>query len=131
MPTLSLGQANFTSNVGNRGGTLAANTQYLPRGVGADGGGRLYVADSNNDRVLIYNNALAKTNGADADQVLGQDNMTTQDTTIAQNRLDRPYTVAVDVVNGKVAIADAAFERVMIFSASGTLPVTISGFSIE
>ena len=43
-----------------------------PMDVAVDSGGRLWVADANNNRLLRFENAALKTNGADADGVLGQ-----------------------------------------------------------
>ncbi len=46
-----------------------------PQGVWIQNG-QLFIADTQNDRVLIYNK-IPTTNGAAADIVLGQPNMTT------------------------------------------------------
>lgn len=71
-----LGQGNFTSNSANRGGSIAANSLYYPGGVAADADGRLYVNDSFNSRLLIFNNASGKANGAEADHYLGASSFT-------------------------------------------------------
>lgn len=69
-----LGQADFTSCTANRGGpTPTASTLSTPGGVWSDGT-RLFVADSNNARVLIWN-TIPTTNGQPADLVLGQTSM--------------------------------------------------------
>ncbi len=71
-----LGQADFTSWVPNRGGSVAANTLNSPIGVALDEAGRLWVADYDNNRVLRFDAAASKANGADADGVLGQADFT-------------------------------------------------------
>jgi DNA-binding beta-propeller fold protein YncE len=55
-----LGQADFTSHLANRGGAIAANTMYYPYSVSVDSGGRLWVADSYNHRILRFDNASTK-----------------------------------------------------------------------
>ena len=63
-----LGQPDFTSS-------NAATTQSgmsHPYGVAVDNAGRLWVADLSNNRVLRFDNAAGKANGANADGVLGQ-----------------------------------------------------------
>ena len=71
-PDFVLGQADFTSNAPNRGGGPAANTLSGPRGVAASAV-RLVVADSDNNRVLIWQ-PPPETDGQPATQVLGQPN---------------------------------------------------------
>lgn len=69
-----LGQADFTTCSPNRGGpTPTANSLSTPGGVWSDGT-RLFVADSYNGRVLIWN-SIPTTNGQPADLVLGQSSM--------------------------------------------------------
>jgi hypothetical protein len=72
--TIVLGQDSMTAVTANRGAAVAANTLSSPRAVYSDGT-RLFVADAGNHRVLIWN-TIPTTNGADADLVLGQANMT-------------------------------------------------------
>lgn len=63
-----LGQPNFTSSSFNTNQTGF----FSPQGIAVDGSGNLYVADGSNHRVLRFNNAAAKSNGAPADAVFGQ-----------------------------------------------------------
>ena len=69
-----LGQPNMTSNTDNNGG-LSAESLFYPY-YGYSDGTRLFIADSNNYRVLIWN-AIPTTNQAPANLVLGQPDMTT------------------------------------------------------
>ena len=59
---------NFTSDDCDNGG-FSANSLCYPDGVAVDGAGNLYVADTDNSRVLEYNTPLTNTT---ADTVFGQ-----------------------------------------------------------
>jgi len=71
---LVLGQAVLTSCAANRGGTADATTLSFPTAVWSDGT-RLVVADSNNNRVLVWN-TIPTASGQAADLVLGQTSFT-------------------------------------------------------
>jgi sugar lactone lactonase YvrE len=64
----------FTSNAANNGG-VSATSLYGPTGIGFDSSGGLWVADTQNSRVLIFNHAIHK-NDAPANVVLGQTDFT-------------------------------------------------------
>lgn len=68
-----LGQTSFTAKVS----ALTASGMIAPSGIAVEGN-RLWVADKGNNRVLRYENAAAKGNGAAADGVLVQANFTTK-----------------------------------------------------
>jgi uncharacterized protein (TIGR03437 family) len=86
----------------------------------------LFVADTQNDRVLIYN-SIPTANGASADIVLGQPNMTTyvqvniadQTTSAASNNLLTPVSVTSD--GTRLFVADLGYNRVLIWN---TIPTT-------
>jgi sugar lactone lactonase YvrE len=63
-----LGQPNFVTNTPSAG---AAGLRF-PRSVSVSAAGKLFVADTNNNRVLRYDNAATLANGANATAVLGQ-----------------------------------------------------------
>ena len=113
-----LGQANMTSGSANRGGAVAANTLANPRGVYSDGS-KIYVADSFNHRVLIWN-STSPASGADADIVLGQANMTSGSAnrggTVAANTLSTPYHVSAD--NSRIYVTDYTNNRVLIWNST-------------
>ena len=118
-----LGQADFTSNASNRGGTTAtANTLAYLTGVTVDNStGTLWVADRDNNRVLRFANAVSAPDGADADSVLGQadfaGNWSNRNRTVA----DGPSAVAVDPTTGKVFVADTNNSRVLRFASAASL----------
>jgi DNA-binding beta-propeller fold protein YncE len=112
-----LGQSNFTSN-------LESTTQdgmKQPLSVVVDSNGTLWVADTGNHRVLRFDAAASKPSGADADGVLGQDNFTSADGSVARNRMTFPASVAVDQF-GTLWVADAGNHRVLRFDAAASKP---------
>ena len=115
-----LGQANVMSNLANRDGsaTATANTLNNPYGVAVGSDGTLWVADTMNHRVLRFSGAASLPNGANADGVLGQADVTSNlrnrdgTTTAAANTLNTPFGVTVDS-NGVPWVADNENHRVL------------------
>lgn len=112
-----LGQANFTDDDPG----LTQNRMKQPRGLALDASGNLYVADYGNHRVLRFNNVANKSNGANADAVLGQADFTSvslaEDPSLHQN----PSGVCVDG-EGKLWVADTARHRVLRYDAPLSAP---------
>jgi len=72
--TLVLGQSSFTANsIGTTNNTLRS-----PNSVATDSSGNLWVADTNNNRVLMWQNASSLSSGAAANLVFGQSSFTTR-----------------------------------------------------
>ena len=98
-----------TSRTGMRG----------PQGVWIDNN-RLFVADTQNGRVLIYN-SIPTSNGAQADIVLGQPDFDTRpEPDLTQTNVPPSATAMLDptsvsVSNGRLFVTDLAFNRVMIY----------------
>ncbi|HYH95298.1 hypothetical protein, partial [Hyalangium sp.] len=95
---LVLGQTSFTSCVrndangdGTADSTPSASTLFFPAGVWTDGT-RLLVADTDNHRVLIWNE-FPTTNGQPADVVLGQPDFTTRAEATTAVGMFSPYNV--------------------------------------
>jgi hypothetical protein len=114
-----LGQADFTSALANRGWPEAAPDRlHWCYGVFADGE-RLYVADTGNRRVLIWDQPPIE-NGQPADAVLGQADMICRDenggTGPHAGTMRWPHQIAL--VAGSLAVADAGNNRVMIWRSS-------------
>ena len=105
------GQPDFTSNAMNNGG-VGAGTLAYPYDVEVDRAGNLYIADTNNNRVLQFDAPLI--GDTIADRIFGQPDFAT---TIASNstsatNLTRPTGIAVDGV-GNVYIADIFSNRIV------------------
>jgi sugar lactone lactonase YvrE len=114
------GQPNFTTN------TPRFNAEGMagPTDVVVDSSDRLWVADTNNNRVLRFDNITNKPNGAAADAVLGQ---TTLDTGggggpsgLSQSKFDEPYALAVSA-NGALYVSDRDNNRVLRFDNAAAL----------
>ena len=113
-----LGQADFATATVNTGGISAA-TMSAPLGVFVDGGGRLWVAERDNKRVLRFDNAAAKSNGDPADGVLGEPNFTTNAGGLSASLITRAYGVQVDAA-GRLWVADRDNNRVLRFDNAAT-----------
>ena len=115
-----IGQANFTANA-LPGNTPNANSMRGPEGVWIQNG-KLFVADTQNNRVLIYNH-IPTTNGVAADLVLGAPNFTTyvnpditqQQTGATASTMLAPVSVTSD--GTRLFVSDLGFNRVLIFNS--------------
>ena len=118
-----LGQADFTH--GNAILPPTASSMRGPQGVWI-AGGKLYVADTLDNRVLIFN-SIPTANNAAADVVLGQPNFTTfvappvtqQTVAPTASNLASPTSVTTD--SAHLYVADLGNNRVLIWN---TIPTT-------
>ncbi len=94
----------------------AQNQMNLPTSVSSDGV-RLAVADSANNRILIFN-AIPTSNGANADVVLGQTNFTSNTPATSQSLMR--YPTSVTIAMGKLFVADTYNHRVLIYNSIPT-----------
>ena len=119
-----VGQADFVSSTLPPGNTPTAKSMRGPQGVWIQNG-KLYVADTQNNRVLIYNQ-IPTSNGAAADVVLGQPNFTTvvepnlaaQTTSATASNLLNPVAVSSDGVH--LFVTDLGYNRVLIWNSIPT-----------
>jgi DNA-binding beta-propeller fold protein YncE len=105
-----LGQPNFTSNAL----TTTQNGMWNPQDVYVDSAGRLWVADEGNHRVLRFDSAASKANGANADGVLGQADFTSRNAATTQDGMKFPGAVVVDS-SGHLWVKDQDNHRVLRF----------------
>lgn len=117
-----LGQANFATNTPTNNPPTQSGMFY-PFGVAVDIEGRLWVADTANARILRFDNAASKPNGANADGVLGQPNFTSnaQAYNPTQSRIDYPYGVFIDD-SGRLWITDTINNRILRFDDAAAKP---------
>lgn len=127
------GQANFLGTTCNHGIAyanysdarslcLAPEPSYgdLKTGVAIDSEGNLWVADTNNNRVLRFpfdtNTGVPAT---EADLVLGQPDFSTVGTGTDMHQMNKPASVRVDA-EGTVYVADSLNDRVLVFEGPFT-----------
>lgn len=114
-----LGQADFTSCSPNRGGpTPTASSLSTPGGVWSDGT-RLFVADSFNVRVLIWN-TIPTFNGQPADLVLGQPTMESTISATTEGGFLGGGVYNVYSNGAQLVIGDALNHRVLIWNSIPT-----------
>jgi hypothetical protein len=119
-----VGQPNFTTATVSTGHVPSASTLSGPQGVWIQNG-KLYIADTGYNRVLIYNH-IPTANGASADVVLGQPDFTTyvevdltqQSQNAAANKLLNPVSVTSD--GQRVFVTDLGYNRVLIWNSIPT-----------
>jgi NHL repeat len=113
-PDLILGQANPGEVEPNRGGQCGTHTMYWPFGV-AVAGGRFYVADTGNRRVLGWSGGLPDSAAAGPDLILGQPDPASRE----ENRGGPPGPASFRWPHGlcgtgdRLFVADAGDHRVL------------------
>lgn len=120
--TAVLGQASMASTDCNRGDGPTAETLCYPNGVHVDSvNHHLYVADSSNSRILIYD--LSSTNAITntiADGLIGQADYTqgdsNRDSNTGEDTLAYPWGVTLDSTSNTLYIADNGNNRIMLYT---------------
>ena len=112
MPDIVLGQSNAD------GLSIRGSTVIEPISVTFDGK-RLFVGDAALRRVLIWN-SLPAVNNQPADAVLGQQNLTSVETSEvpSADSIRRPTALISDGTN--LFVADSADHRILVFTAADT-----------
>lgn len=108
-----LGQATLTNVVNTCTQTGLTN----PYSVSVDSsGGRIFVADSGNNRTLVYNTPLSSAS-TPAQIVLGQPDFTTPTAGTTQNTQSHPRSVFISSTTGSVFVADIDNSRVLKYTS--------------
>src|SRR5262249_35229735 len=112
---LVLGQADFATH---EPGT-DQNRLWGPENITRDEQGNLYVADTENNRVLRFPSSCLSnhTNGCAADLVLGQSDFTSSEAGTSQIQVSTPVSVAIDAQGG-LYLADIGNMRVLLFPSA-------------
>jgi hypothetical protein len=122
-PNKVLGQTDFVAG----GAAVTQSRLNTPRGL-ALFGDRLAVADSSNNRVLIWNSLSAAANGAAADIVLGQPNFTIRNPGTTAGLMRDPRDVELTATS--LIVSDAGNNRILIWRwAVGQEATLVSGSS--
>jgi len=113
-----LGQTGFTSCNSNQGNesTTALDQMAGPRGLDFDSSGNLWVADSDNNRIIRFSTL---TTGASADLVLGQSSNTAISSGTSNVKLKGPNALEFDS-SGNLWVADESNSRILKFSTPFT-----------
>ncbi len=104
--SLEIGQTNFTT----RATATSPTGLSAPTGLSFDAPGNLWVADSSNNRVLMFKPPF--TNGMAANLVIGQTDFTSSSSHLSQTGLNAPVAL---VLLGNLWVADAGNDRVLMF----------------
>ncbi len=122
-PDLVLGQPDFVSGESNQGRSNPdACSMHWPYGVySADN--KLYVADSGNRRVLIYN-CLPTKNNQPADMVLGQTSFYSRDQNAGADTsaMSMCWPHGIAHWQGRLCVSDAGNNRIMIWDETPVTP---------
>ncbi len=122
--SIVLGQPDFTTI---QPAGVSATSLRGPQGVWINGG-KLFVADTQNNRVLIWNR-IPTVNNQPADLVLGQPNLNSANqppafnatTQTAANQLLSPTSVTTDPSGAHLFVSDLGFNRVLIWNSIPTV----------
>ena len=116
---LVVGQPDFWSNQTNQGlGHPGENTLLEPTAVFVDAAGRMYVTDTGNHRVLIFN-TVPSNNNATADIVVGQPNFSSGEPnrglgSCRADTLSEPFGM-VYAAGDRLFVPDSDNHRVLIY----------------
>ncbi|MCL5006970.1 MAG: peptidoglycan-binding protein [Patescibacteria group bacterium] len=115
-PAYVLGEISFT----NATGGCAQGLMWQPEGLAYDPvNSRLFVADTGNARVLVFNVATSTiSNGENASYVLGQVNFTSRSGALSQSGMASPYGLAYDQNDSRLFVADSYYNRVLVFNVA-------------
>jgi len=116
-----IGQASLSGTQANQGlSAPTASTLFTPGGVYCDGT-KVYISDTGNNRVLIYN-SIPYANNASANVVVGQGDFVSGDanrgygpSAADSNRLNGPSGIFAS--GSKLFISDMGNNRVLIFNS--------------
>ncbi len=114
-----LGQADFDNKLVGGG----ASGLYYPDSVAYDPGNDiLYVADTGNNRVMLYDLGDGISNGENAVNVLGQVDFDGDWWAITPSGLKYPRGVGLDIANDRLFVVDTENNRVMVYDISANDP---------
>ncbi|HUO75569.1 MAG TPA: hypothetical protein VMU12_01450, partial [Candidatus Paceibacterota bacterium] len=110
-----LGQSTFT----DAGSNVTPTGMAYPDGVAVDEAHQLvYVADQNNNRILVFDLSGTITDGMSASNVLGQTNFTSGSPGTAQESMDDGTAPVYDPGSGHLFVSDYNNNRVLVFDVS-------------
>jgi hypothetical protein len=111
-----IGQSSLTSN--GVAYPVAANNLYGPQTVKTYGG-KLFVLDRGDERLLIWN-SIPSTNGVSADVVVGQTGFTSSSMPNPPSASTLANPESFEVADGKLIVSDTQNSRVLIWNSIPT-----------
>lgn len=124
-PLIALGQTSLLSSATNGANAASKKTLRGPMGV-AFKNGQLYVADSGNNRVLVWN-SFPTMHAQDADIVIGQANFSTTGTNATDKNFNSPRRVSA--IGSLLYVSDTGNHRFLTFNLA-TLNNGISAVNV-
>ena len=111
-----IGQADFVSSSVNEGGPASDQSLNHPHSVAVDQDGRLYIADTLNHRILVFN-TIPTANHARANMVIGQANFTSVSANAGGSASGQTINRSTDIAFGQCSliVGDQGNNRVLIF----------------
>jgi len=120
-PEAVIGQVNFSAASANQGfASPSQSSLSKPIDVFVDADGSLWVADSGNNRVLLFLGAAGLFNTPSADRVYGQPDFTTATAAPTASKMANPSSICVDPA-GVLWVADTGSHRVLAFKNAAIL----------
>ena len=114
-----IGQPDFVSSGCNDNGTSATSLCY-PGGLAYDAAdNELFVSDTDNSRILVYNLSLGVSTDMPASYVLGQADFPDVGCTTSSSGLCYPQGLSYDAGDSELFVADQSNNRVVVFDLSG------------
>ncbi|NIQ01827.1 MAG: hypothetical protein GWM98_16660 [Nitrospinaceae bacterium] len=120
-PTLVLGQDNLQCGEANRRGLVGSGSLFFPYGIRSDDEQRIFLADKDNHRILIWNK-VPFSDGWNADVCLGQVSMDEREPNrgdfdnVTPETLSFPTSVFYHEETGKIFVVDQGNNRVLIWN---------------
>ena len=112
-----LGQPDFVTTTAGLDASTLGDRAW---GIFVDVSGNLWVCDRDNHRVLRFDNAVSKANGAAADVVLGQADFVSNATALTASGLTDPKGVFMDAM-GRLFVADEGNNRIKVYNNAASI----------
>lgn len=122
VPNLVMGQDNLECGEANNRGEVGARSLFFPMGIYSGDDQKVFVADKDNHRVLIWNK-IPFNNGWPADITIGQAGMDEREPNrgefdnVGPATLSFPTGVCFDVENERLFVVDQGNNRVLIWNS--------------
>jgi sugar lactone lactonase YvrE len=115
-------EAVFGQNRFSTGATSGGDQGFQSlSGIFLDRKGRLWIADDDNNRVLMFESAIYRSSNPFADRVYGQPDFTTVTTATTAAKMNSPYYVVVDS-SDRLWVSDGGNQRVLRFDSISSKP---------